>query len=332
MGMHVAPPAQENGLEVAVVGCGPAGITAALDLREHGYKVTVYDRYDRPGGILRYGIPGFRLDPKYVDQYERLLDEAGVEFKGNVNVGPVDGFGNKTTEAGIKPLMHNVSTVSLTELRSKYNAVLIAVGASLPRKLQIPGEENENIIYALDYLKNPSAYKLGKRVIVVGGGNVTMDACRTARRMGHDTTVYYRKSFENMPANVAEVQDAIDEGVEFRLFEVPVAIEGQTAIMRKCENVTGPDGRISTKMIEGSDHAVEFDTILVAISSLISLNVFGDKQPELNHGWPVTDECQQTSLPGVFIAGDFILGPATVVEAVKSARTAVEGIRKYLEK
>lgn len=331
MGMHVVPPEQENGLEVAVVGCGPAGITAALDLREQGFKVTVYDRYNRPGGILRYGIPGFRLDPKYVDQYERLLDEAGVEFKGNVNVGPVDGFGNKTTEAGIKPLMHNVSTVSLTELRSKYNAVLIAVGASLPRKLQIPGEENENIIYALDYLKNPSAYKLGKRVIVVGGGNVTMDACRTARRMGHDTTVYYRKSFENMPANVAEVQDAIDEGVEFRLFEVPVAIEGQTAIMRKCENVTGPDGRISTKMIEGSDHAVEFDTILVAISSLISLNVFGDEQPELNHGWPVTDECQQTSLPGVFIAGDFILGPATVVEAVKSARTAVEGIRKYLE-
>lgn len=306
---HVKPGAAK-GKSVAVIGGGPAGITAALELSRHGLAVTLLDRNARPGGVLRYGIPEFRLPHKYIDQYDRLLGEAGVEFRGEVNAG-VD--------------------IILDSLRNSFDAVLITCGAAIPRKLDIPGENNPDIIYALDYLKNPSSYTLGRKVLVIGGGNVTMDACRTARRLGHETHVYYRKSFENMPANTLEVREAVDEGVEFHLFEVPVAIRGHKAVMRRCENVTRPDGRISTRMIEGTDYEVEFDSMLVAISASVDYSIFGDcERLDCEEGRPVTDELQQTSLPGVFLAGDFILGPATVVEAVASAKTAVQGIVKFL--
>ena len=158
-----------------------------------------------------------------------------------------------------------------------------------------------------------------------------MDACRTAVRQGRDATVYYRKSFENMPANAIEVELAREEGVKFALFEVPVGFRDGKAIMRKCENVLKPDGRVATKMLEGTDHEVEFDTMLVAISANVDFSIFGDDKPELNrYGWPETNDSQQTSLKDVFIAGDFILGPATVVNAVASAKKAVRGIMNYL--
>lgn len=302
----------DNGKKVAVIGAGPAGITAALILREKGCSVTIYDRNARPGGVLRYGIPEFRLDRRYIGQYDRLLEEAGIEFRGSTDIGGKDG-------------------ISLEHLAAESDAVLIAGGAAIPRRLDIPGEDNPDIIYALDYLKNPGAYGLGHKVLVIGGGNVTMDACRTAIRLGHDTHVYYRKSFENMPANSIEVKEAVKEGVQFHLFEVPVAVRGHKAVMRKCENVTGPDGKVSTKMIDGTDHEVEFDSMLVAISASVDCSIFGaGTDVELAHGRPVTDEMQQTSVPGVFAAGDFLLGPATVVEAVASARTAAYGILEHI--
>ena len=248
----------EKGKKVAIIGGGPAGITAALRLREEGIDVTIFDKNEKSGGVLRYGIPEFRLDRSYVDQYDRLIEEAGVTFKGNVNVG-----GNGEGD------------ISLQELAAAYDAVLIAGGAAIPRRLDIPGEDIPDIIYALDYLKSPDSYTLGHKVLVIGGGNVTMDACRTANRKGHDTYVYYRKSYENMPANSAEVKEAIEEGVKFHIFEVPVAIRDHKAVMRKCENVTSADGRVSTKMIDGTDHEVEFDSMLVAISANVDLGIFG---------------------------------------------------------
>lgn len=303
-------PGTPNGKKVAIIGAGPAGITAAFILRERGCEVVIYDENPLPGGVLRYGIPEFRLSHKYIEQYDRIMSEAGIEFIGGKRIG---------------------RDISVKELRENYDALFIATGAAVPRRLDIPGEDNPNILYALDYLKDPDSYKLGDRVLVIGGGNVTMDASRTALRQGHDVTVYYRKTFENMPANTLEVEEAKEEGVKFCVFEVPVAIEGNNiAVMRKCENVVGADGRVSTKMIEGSDHKVEFDSMLVAISASVDCSIFGDEKPESNRGWLVTDESQQTSLPGVFIAGDLILGPATVVEAVASAKTAVTGIINYL--
>ena len=299
-------PGADNGRKVAVIGAGPAGIAAAFLLREAGFSVTVFDANERPGGVLRYGIPEFRLDRKYVDRYEVIMSEGGIVFQGNTVLG---------------------KDITVSGLRKDFDAVLIAAGAGIPRKLDIPGEESDKIIYALDYLKNPSDYKLGRKVLVIGGGNVTMDACRTANRNGHDTWVYYRKSFENMPANSREVDEAREEGVKFQLFEVPVEIREGKAVMKNCENVTRPDGRISTKMIDGSEHEVEFDNMLVAISANIDLGVFGDELPEMTEtGWPSVDEYQKTSLDNVYVAGDFILGPSTVVDAVASAKKAVRGI------
>jgi glutamate synthase (NADPH/NADH) small chain len=299
-----------KGQKVAIVGGGPAGMTAAIKLREAGFSITIFDSNERLGGVLRYGIPQFRLDKKYVDQYERICSEMGIKFKGNTFVG---------------------KDITVASLRQDFDAVFIATGAILPRKLDIPGEDNPKVIYALDYLKNPKSYNLGKKVIVVGGGNVTMDASRTANRNGHETWVYYRKTFENMPANSIEVEEAKAEGVNFQVFEVPVEVKDETLVMRNCENVVSDDGKVHTRMIEGTDHEVAYDSLIIAISANIDHSIFGDEKPDFDEkGWLIVDNYNQTSIPGLFVAGDFLLGPQTVVEAVESAKKASEGIEKYL--
>lgn len=301
---------EENGRQVAIVGAGPAGISAAVKLREKGFGVTIYDNHERIGGVLRYGIPPFRFSHGYVDAFERILNQAGVEFIGNFMIG---------------------RDLTISALKEKYDTVLVAGGAWKPRKLDIPGEEDERVIYAMEYLMSPDSWNIRGKVIVVGGGNVTMDASRTAIRQGCDTTVYYRKSFENMPANINEVEDAKTDGVKFVLFEVPVAIrkEGNKrfATMRQCENVFDEKGRVRTRMIEGTDQEVEFDYMIVAISENVDYSLFGENMPQTdNYGYPVVNENFETSMDGVFLCGDFLTGPTMVVSAVQSAKGAVEGI------
>lgn len=304
-------PGEPNYKSVAIVGAGPAGMTAAIRLREAGYAVAMFDEHDRMGGILRYGIPDFRLDKSIVDRYEAILLEAGVEFHGGCRIG---------------------RDTSVSELRSSYDAVFVATGANVPRKLCVPGEENSpSVIYAVDYLNDPASFTLGRKVIVIGGGNVTMDASRTAIRAGHEVYVYYRKTFENMPANMAEVEEALEEGVVFKTFEVPVEVRGNIAIMRNCENVTREDGSLATRTIPGSEHEVAFDTMIVAVSANADYSILADAKMS-NGKWPDVNEQQETSIPGVFMAGDFILGPSTVADSVHSAKIAVDGIRTYLEK
>ena len=291
---------------VAIVGGGPVGITAAIKLREKGYAVTVFDDNARLGGVLRYGIPRFRLGEQFINAYERIFEEAGIRFQGNTCIG---------------------KDLSLAELRQRFDAVCIGGGAWSPRRMRIPGEDNPKVIYALEYLKNPDAFQLGRKVIVIGGGNVTMDASRTAVRRGHDTWVYYRKTFGNMPANSIEVRAAQADGVKFELFQVPVEVKQDTLVIRRCENVTADDGSVITRMIDGTDFEVPFDNMIVAISENVDYSLFGDTMPELDkRGRIFVDSLQQTSLPGVFLAGDFLTGPETVVAAVASAKTAVEGI------
>jgi len=273
------------GRRIAIVGAGPAGISAAVWLYEAGAEVVLYDANPCMGGVLRYGIPAFRLDKKYCDAYEKMLSDAGVEFRGGVELG---------------------KDVSLKELSASNDAVLLAAGAEKPATLNIPGEEHS--VQALPFLKDPSAYKLGKKVIVIGGGNVAMDACRTAVRQGAETWVYYRKTFENMPANPMEVEEAKADGVQFKVFQAPVEVKDGGVVFRDCENVVPEDGgRVVTRIIEGTDHFVECDTLLVAISE--------KPDPELQEA--------AEGLKNVYKAGDFLTGPATVVEAVASARTAV---------
>ena len=281
-----------SGKRIAIVGAGPAGIAAAVWLFQAGAEVTLYDANPRMGGVLRYGIPAFRLDKKYCDAYERILLEAGVAFKGGVALG---------------------KDITVKELSASYDAVLLAIGAEEPASLHIPGDENA--LQALPFLKNPSAYQLGKRVIVIGGGNVAMDACRTAVRQGAETWVYYRKTFENMPANPMEVEEAKADGVQFKVFQAPVEVKEGGVVFRDCENVVPEDGgRVITRIIDGTDHFVACDTLLTAISEKPDSELL-----EAARG-----------LENVWLAGDFLTGPATVVEAVASARTALEDMKTKL--
>ena len=217
--------------------------------------------------------------------------------------------------------------ILLAELSASYDAVLLGAGAEKPATLHIPGEERA--VQALEFLKDPSAFQLGKKVIVIGGGNVAMDACRTAVRQGCDTWVYYRKTFENMPANPLEVEEAKADGVQFKVFQAPVEVKEGGVVFRDCENVQPEDGgRVVTRIIDGTDHLVPCDTLITAISEKPDFKIFGKMPVLLNEwGWPELSESQKVEgLKNVWVAGDFCLGPKTVVEAVASARTAVNGI------
>lgn len=281
-----------EGKRIAVIGAGPAGIAATVWLFEMGADVHLYDANPRMGGVLRYGIPAFRLDKKYCDAYEKVFADAGISFHGNVEVG---------------------KEVTLKALSAEYDAVLVAAGAESPATLGIPGEEHS--VQALPFLKNPENYTLGKKVIVIGGGNVAMDACRTAVRRGAETWVYYRKTFENMPANPMEVEEAKADGVQFKVFQAPVEVQEGGVVFCDCENVQPEDGsRVITRIIEGTEHFVPCDTLITAIS----------EKPD-----PALREAAQ-GMPNVWLCGDFLTGPATVVAAVASARSAVEEMKNSL--
>ena len=284
--------AELEGKRIALVGAGPVGIAAAVWLYEAGADVTIMDANPHMGGVLRYGIPAFRLDKKYCDAYEALLVDAGIKFCGGVEVG---------------------KDITLELLSADFDAVLIGAGAEKPATLHIPGEEKA--VQALPFLKDPSAFNLGRKVIVIGGGNVAMDACRTAVRRGSETWVYYRKTFENMPANPMEVEEAKEDGVQFKVFQAPVEVKEDGVVFCDCENVQPEDGsRVITRIIEGTEHFVPCDTLITAIS----------EKPD-----PALREAVQ-GMPNVWLCGDFLTGPATVVAAVASARSAVEEMKNSL--
>ena len=293
---------------VALVGAGPVGIVAAIWLYRLGAEVSIADANPRIGGVLRYGIPGFRLDKKYVNAYERLLLGAGIEFQGGIEVG---------------------RDIELARVAARYDAVLLGTGAEKAALLNIPGEGKG--LQALPFLKNPSAFDLGRKVIVIGGGNVAMDASRTAVRHGAETWIYYRKDYGNMPANPIEVEEAMRDGVHFRVFQAPVEVRTGSVVFCDCENVTDPaTGKVRTRIIEGTEHEVECDTLLSAISEKPDFSVFNGCEPVLDEkGDLVVDENGLASIQGidnVYVAGDFLFGPKTVVEAVASARKAVDAI------
>ena len=299
-----------KGRRIALVGTGPVGMAAAVWLYQAGAEITLYDTNLRLGGVLRYGIPGFRLDKKYVDVFESMFFLAGMLFHGGVKVG---------------------RDISLAQLSASYDAVLVGAGAEKPATLNIPGEERS--VQALPFLKDPSAFNVGPKVIVIGGGNVAMDACRMARRLGYETWVYYRKTFENMPANPVEVEAAQYEGVRFKLFQAPVELKEDGVVFRDCENVEPEDGgRVVTRIIEGTDHFVPCDTLITAISEKPDYDLLAGTPVVLDaSGKPVWNEGQKLEgLPNVWVAGDFCLGATTVVEAVASARKAVENMKQSL--
>ncbi|MBS0521368.1 MAG: NAD(P)-dependent oxidoreductase [Proteobacteria bacterium] len=327
-------PRRERPQHVGVVGAGPAGLAAAEQLRRKGYQVTVYDRYDRVGGLLIYGIPNFKLEKEVVQRREKLLRDSGVAFRLNCEVG---------------------RDVTLAELRQRHDAVLIATGVYKARDIQAPGVGLPGIIPALDYLTASNRAGLGdkvpefesgtldaegKNVVVIGGGDTAMDCVRTAVRQGAKSVkCLYRRDRANMPGSQREVKHAEEEGVEFVWLTAPQAFLGKDKVshVRSIRIHLGmPDasGRQTPQEIPNSHVNIEADLVLKALGFDPEDLPATLQEPELGvTGWgtlKIDWRSMMTNLDGVFAAGDIVRGAALVVWAVRDGRDAAERIHAWL--
>jgi glutamate synthase (NADPH/NADH) small chain len=319
-----------SGKKVAIVGGGPAGLTAAGELVKLGHEVTVYEALHKPGGVLVYGIPEFRLPKLIVEEEVERLAQAGVKIENNVVVG---------------------RTYTLPELRAQFDAVFIANGAGLPVFMNVPGENFKGVYSANEYLTRVNlmeAYALdsdtpilrARRVAVVGGGNVAMDAVRTAKRLGAERAILvYRRSRAEMPARVEEIHHADEEGVDFENLVAPLEVIGDEkkwVCGLKCQRMElgEPDasGRRSPKPIPGSEFVLDCDAVVVAIGTRanplltatcpdLKLNRWGNIE---------VDEQGMTSIPGIFAGGDIVRGAATVILAMGDGKRSALAIDAYL--
>ncbi len=317
---------------VAVVGAGPAGLTAAADLVRMGYKVTIFEAFHEPGGVLIYGIPEFRLPKKIVKREVDYIRQLGAELKLNYVVG---------------------KTKTIDELFADgYEAVFVGTGAGLPKFMGIPGENLNGVYSANEFLTRVNLMKayrfpeyktpvqVGKRVVVVGGGNVAMDAARTALRLGAESYIVYRRAEEQMPARLEEVHHAKEEGVQFKLLNNPIEIIGDDkgeVVAIKCiaMELGAPDESGRRRPIEkaGSEWIMEVDNVVIAIGN--SPNPLIPKStPDIETtkwGTIVTkDEDGLTTKDGVYAGGDIVTGAATVIEAMGAGKKAARAIDKYL--
>ncbi len=330
---EVAATTPRNGHKVAVVGSGPAGLACASDLAKWGYEVTIFEALHQVGGVLVYGIPEFRLPKERIVAREiGNVERLGVKFETNVIVGRTVTIDSLLDEEG-------------------FEAVFVGSGAGLPRFMGIEGENLNGVVSANEFLTRANlmhAYDanydtpiyVGKRVVVVGGGNVAMDAVRTAKRLGAEATIVYRRSEKELPARVEEVHHAKEEGIEFRMLTNPVAIlgneQGWVAGIRCVEMELGePDesGRRSPVVKAGSEFEIEADVVIMALGTspnpLIASTTAG---LETNRRGCITaDEQGQTSREGVFAGGDAVTGAATVILAMGAGRKAAKAIDAYLK-
>ena len=322
-----------NGKKVAIIGSGPAGLACATDLARAGCEVTIFEALHKPGGVLVYGIPEFRLPKEAVVEYEiGQLQKMGVKIECNVVVG---------------------RTVTIDQLFEKegFHAVFIGTGAGLPKFLNIPGENFNGVVSANEFLTRSNlmaAYSpdsdtpiyVGRRVTVVGGGNVAMDAARTALRLGAEVTVVYRRTEKEMPARIEEVHHAKEEGVVFQLLSNPVAVLGNekgwvTGLKCVRMELGEPDesGRRRPVEVAGSAFDIPCDVAIIALGTN-SNPLLGRTTPglEMNrHNGVVADENGLTSRPGVFAGGDVVTGAATVILAMGAGRKAAKSILEFLK-
>lgn len=323
----------DNGHKVAVIGCGPAGITCAGDLAKLGYQVTIYEALHENGGVLVYGIPEFRLPKEKVVKKEvENLKELGVEIINDVIIG---------------------RTLTIDQLFDEYGfeAVFIGSGAGLPNFMNIPGENLNGVYSANEFLTRNNLMKaylsdydtpisVGDKVAVVGGGNVAMDAARTAKRLGADVTVVYRRTQENLPARVEEVHHAMEEGIKFHFLTSPIEILGDEDSWVKSMTCVkyelgekDESGRNTVKKIPGSEFEEEYDMVIMSIGTspnpLISSTTEG---LEVNrYGCIVADEWGTTTREGVFAGGDAVTGAATVILAMGAGKDAAQAIDNYIK-
>ena len=322
-----------NGKKVAVIGSGPSGLACASDLAKMGYEVTVFEALHKLGGVLVYGIPEFRLPKekivaREIDDVRRL----GVKFETDVIVGRTITIDSLLNEEG-------------------FSAVFIGSGAGLPRFMGIEGENLNGVVSANEFLTRANLMRayddeydtpiyVGKRVVVVGGGNVAMDAVRTAKRLGAEATIIYRRSEAELPARREEVHHAKEEGIEFKMLTNPTRVLGDekgwvTALSCVEMELGEPDesGRRSPVVKEGSDFTVECDVVIMALgTSPNPLLKSTTKGLETNRrGCIVADEMGVTSREGVFAGGDAVTGAATVILAMGAGRKAAKAIDEYVK-
>jgi NADH-quinone oxidoreductase subunit F len=307
--------------KVAVIGAGPAGLTAAYELAKKGYPVTVYESSSHAGGMLRKCIPEFRLPKSVVDAEIEQIKRQGVDIHTGATLG---------------------KDLSFDDLWQKgYKAILVSVGAHRTRKLGVEGESLKGVVDALDFLRLANEGKngdIGRHVVVIGGGNVAIDSARTALRSGaEEATILYRRSSEEMPANPYEIKEAEREGVKISFLAAPKRILGQNGHVNSVECVKmelgEPDetGRKSPKPIEGSEFTVLANSVILAIGEAPDIS-FLPKEVEVTENSTVAVEPFSviTSQPGVFAGGDCVSGPATVIEAIIAGKKAANCIDQYL--
>ena len=329
-----APDIKRNGHKVAVIGSGPSGLACASDLARMGYEVKIFEALHKVGGVLVYGIPEFRLPKeKIVAREVEAVKKLGVEIETDVIVG---------------------RTVTIDELMNEegYEAVFIGSGAGLPRFMGIPGENLNGVVSANEFLTRTNLMKaydthydtpiyVGQRVVVVGGGNVAMDAVRTAKRLGAEATIVYRRSEKELPARVEEVHHAKEEGIEFMLLTNPVKVlDDGTGRVGGLECVkmrlTAPDesGRRAPKVVEGSNFTLEVDTVVMSLGTspnpLIRSTTPG-LETNRKGCLQVDEETMATSRPGVYAGGDAVTGAATVILAMGAGKKAAESMHQYLQ-
>ena len=320
---------------IGIVGSGPAGMACAEELRKSGYQVTIYDRYDRPGGLLIYGIPNFKLEKFVVERRTKLLKESGIKFVQNFEVGK-----DKT----------------LHELKEEHDAVLIATGVYKARKIDIPGHNLQNIFPAMEFLTASNRKGLGdkvklfddgilnaegKNVVVIGGGDTAMDCVRTSiRQKAKSVKCLYRRDRENMPGSSREVGNAIEEGVEFIWLTSPKRFIGETKVNEvevNKMNLAEPDssGRRRPEIEVGSEYRIPADLVIKSLgfdpenipklfnAEELAISQWGTIKIDLRS--------MQTNLNGVFAAGDIVRGASLVVWAIRDGRDAATQIEKYLQ-
>lgn len=304
---------KSNKIKVAVIGSGPAGLTVAFELAQKGYEITIFEKNERIGGVLAYGIPEFRLSRELVDLLIARLLELGVKIKINSIVGPV---------------------ITLNKLfKDGYKSIFIGTGVWNPKRLDIKGETFGHCHYAIDYLKSPQYYSLGKKVIVIGAGNVAMDAARTAKKYGaEEVYIVYRRDFEDMTATKHEIYDAQNEGILFKTFETPIEIVDDGIILARTEK-TEVEGKNTVSIIPNSNYLFECDSILIAVSQAPRNTIVVNNKgvDTTKRGYIETDDKGHTTREGVFACGDVVLGASTVIQAVNSAKIVSQSIDKYLQ-
>ena len=318
---EILPP---NGHSVGIIGAGPSGLTAAYYLALKGFDVTIYESKSHAGGMIMYGIPKYRLPLDSIDKQVDYMKSIGVKINFNTKVG---------------------KDISFDELKKKHEAIMVGIGFEIPYSIGVTGEDAEGSIQAVNFLREINSdrhVEIGDKVVVIGGGNVAIDAARVSRRMGADVTIMYRRRVKDMPADWEEIEGAEDEGVHIMPQAIPLEIisddKGKVKAIKYANAEMVPDpkgGRPRPKIIEGDEHIMEVTSVIGAIGQEADYSFIPEEikeQIEINRGRIVVNKDQATNLPWLFACGDIANRQADAISAIADGYRAVKGIEKLLLK